>query len=434
MRIRSALLAAGAVVLLLSGCGSGVRAVRIGVVADCAGFLGGATQRAYLLAAAELPLLERGASLVSKRPSDGVRGAQIGGHEVQLVFGCSEWTVLRTMIEQIRWLVEAEHVDVVIGPTWGSTEGIVIRELAHRYPAVTFVVPGLPTQETTLRDPAPNLFRFWPDAAQSSAGLGSYAYHQLGWRRAAVLSLDYSTVWPEAAGFVAEFCALGGHVERIPTAPFGAGPTPRIPPGVDGVALMSQSLQETLAFAAANAAGHGDLARRVVLGPSALTFFDAKALRTAGRALRGVVVATVAPTQSTPAWARFRASYAKYFPGLTLPRVPADAAFVLPYADAMEAVTRALASVGDIGQLQRALSRVRLDSPQGPVRLDADRQAVVDNYLSTFAAVDGKVTLKASRVVPDVDQTFAGYFSATTPPPTASSPVCHRAVPPSWAD
>ena len=34
----------------------------------------------------------------------------------------------------------------------------------------------------------------------------------LGWRRAAVLAPDQPWGWQPAAGFVAEFCALGGEV------------------------------------------------------------------------------------------------------------------------------------------------------------------------------------------------------------------------------
>ena len=42
-----------------------------------------------------------------------------------------------------------------------------------------------PANELTLTDPAPNVFRFVLDAAQYAAGLGNYAYRQLGWRTAA---------------------------------------------------------------------------------------------------------------------------------------------------------------------------------------------------------------------------------------------------------
>ena len=41
-----------------------------------------------------------------------------------------------------------------------------------------------------MRLPAANLFRFSPDYAQHEAGLGTYAYRELGWRRATVVADD----------------------------------------------------------------------------------------------------------------------------------------------------------------------------------------------------------------------------------------------------
>ena len=58
------------------------------------------------------------------------------------------------------------------------------RDLAHRYPDAVFVSTFWDEQEVTLRRPATNLFRFAPDYAQQEAGLGAYAYRDLGWRRA----------------------------------------------------------------------------------------------------------------------------------------------------------------------------------------------------------------------------------------------------------
>src|SRR5581483_1083313 len=429
-----------ALVLAGAGCGYRQSAIRVGVLADCAGFFGDAAARDYSLAAAELPLLERGARLASKKPSDGVVGAEIGGRRVELVFACSEWSVLRNLVEQTRWLVEKQRASIVIGPTWGATEGLILRTVARRYPGVAFLPGVSPAQETTLRDPAPNLFRFGPDGVQTSAGLGSYAYHRLGWRRAAVLAFDYSSAWPQAAGFIAEFCALGGRVERVETPSFGTGPTPAIPAGVDGVALMSQSMQETLTFAAANG-GHGpELAKRLVLGPGAFDFADPKAFASDGRLLRGVVAASAAPREvGAPAWQRFRSAYGRAFPGLVLPGSAAGFPFGLAYYDAMAAVAKALEAVrgnlsGGEPPLRTALAKVRPDSPQGPIRLVPNRQAIVDAYLSRVDVDSrGQVALHTLRVVRNVEQTFGGYFGPSTPTLTKSTPACKRRTPPSWA-
>ena len=98
-----------------------------------------------------------------------------------------------------------------MGPIGGG-ENVVFRDLARRFPEVTFLASEMGAQETTLRDPPPNYFRFAPTGAQTTAGLGAYAYRDLGWRRAVIAAEDWYPGWEAAAGFVAEFCALGGSV------------------------------------------------------------------------------------------------------------------------------------------------------------------------------------------------------------------------------
>jgi len=178
-----ALLAVAVAVLATAatGCGSDEQVVRIGVLADCQGALRGFEDAQF--AGAELPFLRRGADLVGTSPSGGVSSIEVDGRRVELVRGCQETGEHTVYIEEARRLLENEHVDVVVG---GSS--VVSRDLAHRYPRAVFVSTFWDEQEITLRRPAANLFRFSPDYAQREAGLGAYAYHQLGWRRAAIVA------------------------------------------------------------------------------------------------------------------------------------------------------------------------------------------------------------------------------------------------------
>ena len=61
---------------------------------------------------------------------------------------------------------------------------------------------------------APNFFRWNGDGAQWNAGTGWVAYNVLGWRKVDVIMDDYSFGWTSAAGFIAEFCALGGKITK----------------------------------------------------------------------------------------------------------------------------------------------------------------------------------------------------------------------------
>ena len=109
--------------------------------------------------------------------------------------------------------MEQLGADIMIGPLSGD-ESIAVANYAKQHPTKTFVDGSAGAQDTTLKVRAPNFFRFNGDGAQWNAGLGDLAYNKLGWKTAAVVADDYSFAWTSAAGFIAEFCAVGGNVTK----------------------------------------------------------------------------------------------------------------------------------------------------------------------------------------------------------------------------
>jgi hypothetical protein len=105
----------------------------------------------------------------------------------------------------------------------------------------------------------------------------------------------------------------------------------------------------------------------------------------------------------------------------------------------MEAALVALERVhGDVSDGERrfkaALSHLVLDSPNGRIRLDSHRQAVGPSYLSRIELdKHAQPVVRTLRVVPDVEQTFGGYFSRDTAQPSSLAPACKRERPPPWA-
>jgi branched-chain amino acid transport system substrate-binding protein len=63
-------------------------------------------------------------------------------------------------------------VQILIGAL-SSDEGLAVKGYAKTQPNVAFVNGTSAAQDTTLRDSAPNFFRFSTDGAQWIAGLGS---------------------------------------------------------------------------------------------------------------------------------------------------------------------------------------------------------------------------------------------------------------------
>ena len=418
------------VVVIASGCGGNRETVRVGVLTECAGLF--ATSNDIARAGAALALLERG----GERTGGGGARADVAGRRVELVPACTELTYLHLLILSTRRLVEEDEVDVVVGSI-GGAESVTFRKLAARYPDVTFVAP-FGAQEATLRDAPANLFRITPDWAQTSAGLGSHAFRELGWRRAVVVGEPFDPSWEIAAGFVAEFCALGGRVvERDWSAlylPDSSEAARRHAREADGVVLVP-AVTPPVAYLAAYAKAAAPVARRLLL--SSPVFLEPRTLAVKGADLSGVVVGGFLPLGGGPErMEAFRSSYAARFPDHPIARLQEQ--IVIPVYTAVAAVTAALqVTGGELGDgqslLRRALARP-FAAPWGTIRLDGNRQASGPTYLERIeVAANGNVTARPVRTLRGVEQSFGGIFTDRTVPPSAATPTCERRPPPRWA-
>jgi branched-chain amino acid transport system substrate-binding protein len=428
--------AAVSIAMCVSGCGGAGTSLRIGVLSDCQGNLSPFYEPT--LSTAELPLLERGARPLGDQPSDGITDATVAGRTVRLVFGCAG-TSSSSAVAEARRLVEREGVDIVVGPQ--LTEAEAVKEYAKREQGITFVAAAAAPQSSTLRDPASNFFSFYLDETQAAAGLGAYAFRH-GWRRAVIVGQDEAINWGYAAGIVAEFCSLGGDVVKRVWVSQETNPSSLVADvpkhGIDGIFFLPSQGPQLLALMKGLPLLHHGLAGRVVgAGP---VFVDYT--QSLGQRLDGAVYST-GGTDSDPgtSMAVYTAHLAKAFPkvfsfvGLGAP----GAGFGLGYYNAMQAALTALGRVGgDLSHGERrymaALAKVELDAPNGHVRLDANHQAVAPNYLNRLVRNRrGKLTAKTFETIPDVEQTFGGLFSATSPPPGRTSPACRHGNPPPWA-
>jgi branched-chain amino acid transport system substrate-binding protein len=437
-RAIAALAVVGALALA-SGCGGGDDPLRLAIQVDCQGpFASWADPQ---LGGAFLPLLQRGARLVGPGVQSSVENASIAGRPLEVKVACTETAESTYSVPQLRELLEEWQPDVVVGSGLFSQDGFIVRDLAKRYPDVTFVVTVPSAQQITLSDSAPNVFRFTLDEPQSTAGLGSYAYNVLGWRRAAVVTGTSPDEWEEGGGFVAEFCSLGGTVTRDDggawAPPRAAAAATRYARTADGVAVLSGFYLPT-AFLEALAKTPAGVTGRLVLGGWA--FEDTASLALPGAGLDGAVVATRMPVggRGGAAWNAYLKAYGKAYPGL----IPGSAAWavVVPYRNAVEAVAEALTEVdGDPGpggeRLRGALSQLTAGTLPRPTRLDENRQAVSSVFLSRVGKPRDKVpTLRTIRVVNGVEQTFGGIFPPGSAPITATTDTCRRdAAPPPWA-
>ena len=156
----------------------------------------------------------RGAELALKEA-----GYKAGGKKIEIIKGSSDASP-DSAVKAARKLVEQDGVAILIGPLSGD-EGIAVKDYAKTKPNVTFVNGTSAAQDTTLRDPAPNFFRFTTDGAQWMAGLGDYAYTVKKYKTVVTIAEDYSFPYTQVFGFMAGFCKAGGHVPEKFWVPIG---------------------------------------------------------------------------------------------------------------------------------------------------------------------------------------------------------------------
>ena len=360
-------------------------AIKIGVFANNEGPF--APFEGQTWGGAMLPLIDRGATPVSGDPTEGVNGAVIAGHPIEIVYGGSDATPDKA-VEEARRLVEQEKVDILVGPLSGS-EGIAVANYSKEQPGVTFVNGISGAQDTTLKVRSPNFFRFHSDGTQWTAGLGDYAYNELGWRNVVTIGDDYDFPYSQIAGFVAEFCSIGGNVSKRLWPALGeedySSFITQIPEDVDGF-FMGVGGTGTVAFVKQYEQLRGNLSDKIMGG---IFMTDPVILKELGDQVVGVVTAGMTAGDSQ------ESSYLDYsnaldtaYPDL---KGTASSVFAYGYYTAMEAIAQGLEQVnGDLSDdhaaFNDALANLELDAPLGTIKLDENRQAIMDNFLQQIVA------------------------------------------------
>jgi branched-chain amino acid transport system substrate-binding protein len=416
------------------GGGGEGEAIKIGHLSNCEGPF--APFYDQTTGGAMLPFIQNGATASGRKGSDGVEGAVVAGRPVEFVFGCSDSTPDKA-VEEARRLVEQEQVDILVGPLSGS-EGIAIANYSKEQPQVTFVNGIAGAQDATLKVRSENFFRWHSDGAQWTAGLGDYAYNELGWRRVVTMGDDYDFPYTQIAGFTAEFCALGGQIVQRLWPPLGeedySSYITQIPEDVDGF-FLGVGGTGTVAFVKQYGQLGGNLADRIIGGVFMTDPVIHKELK---ERVVGVVTAGMTSGDSQEAaYLEYAEALAKAYPPL---EGTGASVFAYGYYTAMQAIVQALEEVdGDLSDghanFRETMSSMTLDAPLGEVTLDENRQAIMDNFLQQIVADatgDGVPDVKTIKRIEDVDQTFAGFFSPETPSPDRDNPECKTGTPPPW--
>jgi branched-chain amino acid transport system substrate-binding protein len=418
--------------------------VRLGILGECEGPFGGFHED--VVAGATFALVKHAGATPKSRTTalDGFTGAQVAGTPIELVgIGCGDDTADR-ILQEVRRLVEQLGANVIIGPLSGD-EGIAVAEYAKANPELTVFAGLAGSQEATLQVQAPNFFRFYGDGAIWNAGLGDIQYNKEGWRTVAVIADDYSFGHTSAAGFIADFCAVGGQVTHRVFPPLGTTDYSSYiaqlpdPDEVDGYfwAVGGTGTQASLeAFVDAK----GNLTGKQHTGNF---FFNPNLAQALGTGIAGAYVGGFAALPAdvhTPeideylasadaAWESMAGALSSNQPAP--PSVTAAFGFFYGYYSGGVALVQALTAVdgniADRAAFHAAISGLTLELPYGDVRLDENRSGIVDVGISRLTVNDtGEVVQQTVAIVPGVDQTFGGTFGPDTPSPSRDFPRCER--------
>ena len=348
---------------------------------------------------------------------DSMRGADLafkehdymaGGKKLEVIKGSSDASP-DSAVAAARKLVEQDGVQILIGPLSGD-EGLAVKNYAKTQPQVTFINGTSAAQDTTLRDPAPNFYRFTTDGAQWQAGLGDYAYNTKGYKKIVTVAEDYSFPYTQVLGFMLGYCKAGGHVVNKFWVPIGnkdfSSIVASIPDDIDAVYVALGGADAVNFLSQYDQAGGG----KPMIGGSITV--DQTVLGSKGKTKTYLVgtpsAGPIADNWDNPKWKAFVAAYKKAYPD----GFPSPSLFAHGYYVEAEAMMQALEAVhGDLSDGQKAfraaLAGETVDTPTGAVKLDKNRQAVADIFLTEVAkGEDGHLYNKVVKVIPQVNQTL----------------------------
>src|SRR6516162_2703065 len=241
-------------------------------------------------------------------------GGRAGGKELEFVIASTDATP-DSAIRAVKKLIEQDKVQILLSPLSGD-EGIAVKNFSTTHPELTFINAASGAQQTTFPDASPNFFRWNMDGAQWSAGLGDYAFNKKGYKKVAIVGEDYSFSQTQAAGFILEFCGLGGQITSRQWVPLGtkdfASTIAALPDDVDAIYLNlggADAVNFLNQYQQAGGKAHL-IGGSIMVDPTVLS-----AKGDAKKALIGTISSSgVADTWDDPRWQKFVKSYQDAFP------------------------------------------------------------------------------------------------------------------------
>ncbi len=326
--------------------------------------------------------------------------SKIAGQQVELIV--EDTKAVPTMaLQKTKKLVKSSKVDVIIGPV-STASGVAIQPYleSRKVPGVNVMNP---IDDFTQRRRPKWSVRVGYNSSQLSHPLGEYAYNVLGYRKVAMLGMDYAYGWEVLGGFQRTFEEAGGKVvQKLWVPPMTTDFSPYIPQlekDVDAIVVLEAAVMAIRFLKQYNEMG---LKKKIpLLGGGTLT--DETLMPALGdEALDVVTSLTYSGALDNPANRAFIAAYTKKYG--KAPNFYAESYYV-----GMQAIAQAIESLnGDVSnkkQFMAALKSVDLkNAPRGPLKIDPYGNPIQNIYIRKVERVNGRLQNTVIETFPAVSQ------------------------------
>ena len=327
---------------------------------------------------------------------------QVAGRPVRLIVEDSEGKP-DVGLTKARKLVERDGAHLILGPV-SSAVASAFRDYLHERKVPTIITQATANQLTAERA-SPFVFRSAMSSYQQEAAGGWYVSAKLGYRRIAVVALDYVAGHEQADGFVKTFMEGGGQsVEKV-LMPLGAID---VAPYITRIHSKASELDAVVGILWGPSAPqwmkawdeYGLKGKLPLLGLGELV--NETYLRQVGDAAIGIVSwLSYSPALDTPENKRFVQVFKKKYGKDPVYNNHLGYLAAKAGGEALRAVN---GNVEDQPRYLEALRKVRFEAPGGAFRFDDKQNAVIPTYIRRVEPVGGKLQNSVIDAVLDVDQ------------------------------
>ena len=329
-------------------------------------------------------------------------GNRVAGRPVRLIVEDTE-AKPDVGLTKTRRLVEQERAHLILGPV-SSAVAVAIRDYITEQ-RTPLIITQATANQLTAEKASPYLFRSAMSSYQQEAAGGWYVAAKLGYKRIAVVALDYVAGQEQADGFIKPFMESGGQsVEKVLMA-LG---TMDVAPYVTRIQTKVQELDAVVAIlwgpsAPAWLKGWSEYGLKgrlplLTLGETVNETY----LRTVGDYAVGVVNwLSYSPVLETAENKRFVQAFNKKYRKDPVYNNHLGYLAAKAGGEAMKAVN---GNVEDQARFLEALRKVRFEAPGGPFRFDEKQNAIIPTYIRRVDKVGGKYQNTVIDTVYDIDQ------------------------------